>query len=290
MRSSIRVVSAAVLAAGLGLTPVSAAVNGTQWAVVSPVFKGRDLSFIRFFNGSLIGSSTFTVMVISSAGRTWSANITIPKSASVQYALTTAGGPPNIETVTGADFGDTNSTYAVYIQNPDATAGYQHVTYNFGNTFFENASTCRYSLNDAIITNNNALVLTNVHTANSTMTNWPATVIIHNYWNAAVTYKLTVVDSNTGATLGTLNQPVGANATASLSMQSIHGAIGLVADPSQNHVNIFFTDTTATVPYAAVSHVETNASFNDATFNLTNACAVNPPPNQPTGGGGFIGY
>jgi hypothetical protein len=121
------------------------------------------------------------------------------------------------------------------------------------------------------------------------MANWPATVVMHNFWNAAVTYRLTVVDSNSGATLGTMTQNIAANATVNLSMQSIQSTIGL-NNPSQNHVNIFFTDPTGAVPYISASHVETNSSLTNATFNLTTACAVNAPVNSNTGGGGFVGY
>ncbi len=287
MRSSIRVIAAAVMAVGLGLTPASAAVNGTQWAVIAPVFTGTTLSYIRLFNGSLTGASTFTVMVVSSSGQTWSANVSIPKSASVQYALTAAGGVPNIAALTGADISGTN-TFAVYVSNSDATAGYQHVTFNSGNDFFENVSLCRYTLADAIATNNNSYVLLNLHNANTTFTKWPSSIVLHNYWNAAVTYRLTVVDANSGATLGQMTQNIGANASATLSMQSVASTLGLAA--SVNHVNVFVNDPTGAAPYVSVGHMVTNASLNSS-FNLTPACAVQAPANSNAGGGGgFVGY
>ena len=286
MRSSLRLISAAVIAAGLGLTPASAAVNGTQWAVIAPTFTGTTLSYIRLFNGSLTGSSTFSVMVVSSTGQTWSSTVSIPKSASVQYALTAAGGSPDIATLTGADI-NANNTYAVYLQSADATAGYQHVTFNAGNDFFENASLCRYTLADAMATNNNSYVLLNVHNANTTMSKWPSSLALHNYWNAAVTYRLTVVNAGTGAALGQMTQVVGANSTSTVSMQTVQSTLGIPA--SVNQVNVFVNDPTGAAPYVAVGHMVTNASLNSA-FNLTTACAVNAPANTSVGGGGFVGY
>ena len=112
---------------------------------------------------------------------------------------------------------------------------------------------------------------------------------MHNYWNAASTYRLTMVDAATGATMGTMNQRIGANSTVTMSMQSIQSGMGL-GTPSQNHVNLFFSDVSSGAPYVTVSHVETNNSLANATFNLTNACAVNAPATTSTGGGGFVGY
>ncbi len=291
MRSSLRLISAAVIAAGLGLLPASAAVNGTSWAVLAPTFTGTTMSYIRLFNGSLTGSSTFTVMMIGSpSGRTYgSGNVSIPKSASIQYPLLTSAGSPSIQSITkSADLNGGDTAFTVYVQSPDITSGYQHVTYNSGNTFFENVSTCRYTLNDSIITNNNSMVLLNVHAANSGMSNWPSTVVIHNFWNAATTYKLTVVDADTGSTVGTMNQLIAANSTAALTMQSIQSTLGKT--PPNNGVNIFVTDPTGAQPNASATHITSNGTLTNSTFNLTLACAVNAPVTTSVGGGGFVGY
>jgi hypothetical protein len=287
-------VSAAAMATAFALCtcgPVSAqvekasALNGTLYAVIAPTYTGVTQSYIRLMNASLTGATTFSVTVVGTpSGRNMgTANISVPKSASPQYALTDIITLANAGSLTNGDTG-----YALYIQNPDSAAGFQHVAYNNNNFFFENASVCKYLLNEVLLNTNNAQVMTNVHT--SQLASYPSTLQIHNYWNAAVGYRLTVVDAKTGATIGQLTRTVGANATLAIPFSDIESALSFTPTSSQAHVNVFLNDPTGSQPYATFSQAIVNNNLS-AQINMSTACAVNAPANSSgTGGGGVVGY
>ena len=106
----------------------------------------------------------------------------MPRNASPQYPLSTIVSDAHAAALNGGDV-----SYSLYIQNPEPTSGYQHVTYNGVTNLFDNASVCATLLNQAITSVSNSLVMTNVHT--TTLSGFPATVDIHNYWNAMGTYS-----------------------------------------------------------------------------------------------------
>ena len=261
-----------------------AALNGTLYAVVAPTYTGSTTSFIRLFNGAT-NSSTFSITVVGSpSGRTMgTATIQVPSNAAPQYPLSdivaaaSAGGLTN---------GDTS--YALYIQNADSTAGYQHVTFNRGNLFFENNSICKQLLSPTVVAINNAQVLTNVHT--SRLSAFPSTITLSNYWNGPVTYRLTVRDAVTGGMIGQVNVQAAANATYAIPESQLESQIPFTPTSSQSHVNVFIVDASGSAPNA-VSGVSITNNTLAAEINMSTACAINALPSSGTGGdGGFSGY
>jgi hypothetical protein len=266
-----------------------AALNGTLYAVIAPAYHNPSSteSYIRLFNGGST-TSTFSVTVVGSpSGQNYgTANIQVPRSASPQYSLT------QIRTLANAGgLRPGDDRFSLYIQNPEPTAGYQHVIYNAQTTFFENASVCANLLNQAIAAAGfNTAVLTNVHT--SRLASYPSEVTLHNYWNAPVTYRVTVIDNNTGAVLGTpVNIQTAANASYAMPMSFFEAQAGVTPNASQSHVNLFVTDPTGGPAYNVLGQGIVNQASN-AQINMSTVCAVNAALNSGggIGGGGLNGY
>ncbi len=268
-------------------TEKPAAINGTLYAVIAPTYDGSNgtQSFFRLFNGAAT-ATTFSITVVGSpTGRTYgTGTVLVPSNASPQYSLseirTIAN---NAATLNGGD-----TSYAVYLQNPEVTAGYQHVTYNNGNGFFENASVCSRLLNDAIRTVSNSAVLLNVTT--SVPTAYPSTVQIHNVWNAAVTYRFTVVAANDGAIKGSVNVQTAANASYSMPFTFFQNSVTWTPTASQIYANLIVTDVSGAAPSEILGQSIVNQTLS-AEINMTTACAVNAA--AASGGvadGGLNGY
>lgn len=190
-------------------TEDASTLNGTLYAVIAPTFDGSNVttSFFRFVNGGA-ASSQFSVSVVGSpSGDSYgTALIDVPTRASPQYSLSglrTLAGAPGLEN------GDTS--FALYMQNTDPASGYQHVIFNNDNSFFENASICGTTFEDALSAVANSKVLINVHT--SLLAPWPSQIEIHNFWNAPVTYTVTIVEAVTGTVMGQVNVDTEANSS-----------------------------------------------------------------------------
>lgn len=256
------------------------ALNGSLYAIVAPTFSGTTSSFIRLFNGGS-ATATFSVSVLGSpSGNTYgTANISVPVRAAPQYSLTDIRTLANAGALTG---GDTN--YSLYIQSTEPTAGYQHVTFNSTNNFFENVSSCRYLLNHTIAGVVNSAVLTNVHTTR--LAAFPSQVEIHNYFNASTQFRLSVISARTGDVRGQMNVTLAANESRSLSMASIESSVNWQPTAEESHANIVVTDPTGAAPTVLLGQSIVNQSLS-ANISMSTACAVNPP--SSSGGGGGLG-
>jgi hypothetical protein len=291
--------------AGLGLAPPSAAaaaeraaraekaqsaekaaaINGTLYAVVAPTFNNPagTLSYIRLFNGAA-GPSNFSITIVGSpSGNTYgTANIQVARSASPQYTLTQILQNANAGPLAGGD-----TSYSLYIQNPDPMSGYQHVTYNAVNGFFENVSVCSKLLNQALAENTSSAVLTNVHTTR--IAAYPSQVELHNYWNAPVTYRVTVLDAATGEVKGAVNVQTAANASYTMPMSFFQNAVGWTPTENQFHANLVVTDPSGGPPYNLLGQSIVNQQLS-ATINMSTVCAVNTSAGSYSGGPGLNGY
>ncbi|MDX2144491.1 MAG: hypothetical protein SFV19_14130 [Rhodospirillaceae bacterium] len=260
----------------------AAALNGTLYAVVAPTYNGAGgtLSYLRLFNGASAPSNFSITVVGSPTGRTYgTANIQVGRSASPQYTLTQILQNANAAALNGGD-----TSYALYIQNPDAAAGYQHVTYNSVNGFFENVSVCNALLNQAVGTISSSAVLTNVHT--SRIAGYPSQVEFHNYWNAPVTYRVTLVDSATGTVVGSpVNVQTAPNASYSMPFTFFEQQAGWAPTANQFHANLVITDTSGGPPYNLVGQSIVNSTLS-ANVSMSTACAVNKPASAGDYGGG----
>lgn len=292
MRTTARLMVLAATLLGT-TTGAQAALNGTLYAVVAPVYDGTtgSQSFIRLYGGVASASSTFTIRVISTTtGAQLGGVVTIPvpKNASPQIGLST------ILTLAGASAADHG--YSLYIQNSEPTAGYQHVTFNGSSGLFENNSACAHTLNEVVTAAYPSLVLTNLHTNLISTTTYPMQVDIHNYWNAAVTYGVYVYDAGTadatgavragsGAMVGSKQYTIAANSSLSMSMSKLQQDIGWTATGSQLHANIIVTEVANQAPAELLTAVVVNNSPSlSGTTNMSFACSVNAPPAATTGG------
>lgn len=253
----------------LGNPATAQAIDGSLYGVIGPTFSGTLNSYIRLFNGGGAASTFNITLVGSPSGRTYgTAAISIPKNASPQYSLASIVSLANAAALNGGD-----KSYSMYIKNSEIASGFQHVTYDSFTGFFENVNACRYTFN-------NPNVLINVHSS-LFAANYPSVVELHNYYSAATTYSLTVVDGVTGATLGSMNQNVGANATVELSILTIEQAIGFAPTANQQHLNIFVTNPSGGEAKQIASHLVNNVPLH-AALNLTTICAINAQSSSPT--------
>lgn len=287
---------AIVLAVVLGISPCArAALNGALYTVAAPIYDGSSgsTSYLRLFGG-VTAASTFTINVVATAtGATLgTAAITVPKMASPQLSFATVLGLARAGMA--ADHG-----YALYIQNPDRTAGYQHVTFNGTSGLFENSSSCATLLSQAVTAFYPSLIVTNVHT-DRLAEGYPTQIDIHNYWNAPVTYGIHVYDAGTadtttgairagsGSPVGSTSYTIAANATLSLAFTKIQQDIRWTAGSSQLHANIIVSEIFDQPPTESVGVSIVNTKLGGV-VNMAYACAVNAPPANPASGGGTGG-
>ncbi len=259
------------------------AVNGTLYAVVAPTYNGTGgtTSYLRLFNGGA-AAATFSITVVGSPSAfTYGvATFSVPSGASPQYSLQ--------EILTAANAAALNDTsFSLYIQSAEPSAGYQHVTFNTTNLFFENSSSCAYALNHTIKSLVDSQVLMNVHT--TLFPTYPAQVEIHNTWNASVNYKVTVREAKTGVVKGQVPVTITANTTYIKPMSFFQDAVGWTPGSGEFHANLVVTNAAGGAPAVMLGQSIVNQTVSNALVNMSAACAVNAPVAASTGGGGFGG-
>lgn len=298
MRSAMAWILAFGLSAPVAANDVEkpSALNGSQYAVISPLYDGTggSMSYIRLFNGQGT-TTTFNITVVKADNAIIPAlgtvSIQVPSHASPQYPLVAAGGSNSIFSQAGvAD--SPGTTYALYIQDTDPLTGYEHVTFNGITTLFENSSLCTSLVNQQLATNN-TVALPNVHT--SQIPGYPSTISIANYSSASTTVTLTIVDAATGNTVGTMNKTIGTNATLLLPESQIESQLNFRPTSAQPHINILFTNAAGGAPPIEVGQSIVNSQLGGA-INMSGACAVNPvstataTPALPTAYCGIVTY
>ncbi len=268
------------------------AVVGSNYAVITGAIDGLGQlnSYIRLFNGGA-ASTNFSITIVNSAtGQTvgTTATVQVPPLASKQMILhdilvlvapgTAAGG-----------------TYALYIQAPEATAGYQHVVFNGASDLFENASLCKTLLNQVVAPVSNSIVMINVHTSLIEDFGYPMRLEFHNFADTAKTYVAKVYDAYSGTLKGQINISAQANTSYTIPfVTNVQKAASVNWTPSaaanEFWANVVITDSSGAAPNATVGAViDTSRKLGTlASSNMSMACAVNAVTTS-TGGGGFGG-
>ncbi|MCC6914392.1 MAG: hypothetical protein IT566_11875 [Rhodospirillaceae bacterium] len=250
------------------------AVNGSLYAVVAPLYIGTGgfYSYLRLFNGGA-ATATFTVTVVGSPTGTnyGTATFQIPARASIQYSMS--------QVLVGANATirapDTN--FSFYLQSTEPLAGYQHVTHSPDATFFQNASVCKWTIQDAVSAVAPSAVLTHVHTSQLAAQGYPSAIELHNFANVAATYRFTIVESTSGNIVGEMNFPTRANASYTIPWSDIEGQINWNPTSSQIYANIVVSDVSGAAPAVLLGQTVINDRL-EATLNVTTMCAVNAPP------------
>lgn len=248
----------------------ASALNGELFAIIAPTYNDPSgtTSYLRLYNAN-VQPSTYSITVVGSpSARVYgTANVSVPPLASPQYTLAQILSLTKSSALVGGD-----TSYSLYLQNPDDTAAYQHVTYNTANGFFENASVCRALLNQHEIPTFQRVSVPNVHT--SVLAGYPSQVVIHNYWDAPITYRLTVTDSATGTQVGTMTLPMGINSTVTLPFSAIEQQIGWKPTASQFHANVLVTEVGNGYAPAIIGQNIRNQGLG-ADINMSLVCAIN---------------
>ncbi len=248
----------------------ASALNGVLYAVISHTLNGAggSLSYIRLVNAAETKTKFNITVVGSPSGRTYgSADIEVNAMASPQYSLTQI-----LSLTKSADLSGGDTTYSLYLQNPEHLAGYQHIVYNSNTRFFENASACNSLLAQHQISDLVSLTLPNVHT--SRLPDFPSVVQIHNYWDLPITYRVTVTDSATGAVIGTVDLPTVANASYSYPFSFFEQKLNWTPSASQFHANLFFKEIGGGFPPVNLAQSVRNQALG-ADINMSVVCSVN---------------
>jgi hypothetical protein len=277
------------------------ALDGTDatkhYAVITPLFLGTQSaggsqSFIRLFNGKVTGSSTFTVTVVGQpSGRVMGNALTlpVPKASSIQYSIQEITSFASAGSFTNGD-----SNYALYVQNSDNEAGFQHAVYDWSNNYFENASNCTSTINEQMLALHNALVIPSVHTSKAGGGNFPSTIVVHNYGPVAANYELDIYHAgdhtagvantfiaNSGKhTCGFQTGSIASNGSRSFNFQTgIETTTGeCKIDSDQTYANIVLTNLNGGPPNATVQHNIRVSAFNGVS-NFSAVCAINKVAN-----------
>jgi hypothetical protein len=248
----------------------TSALNGVLYAVISHLSLGAggSLSYIRLFNADDTKNKFSITVVGSPSGRTYgTTDIEVAPRASPQFTITQILGLANAPTLNGGD-----TSFALYVQNPEHQAGYQHVVYNTATRFFENASACNSLLGQHQISESESLSLANVHT--SRIPEYPSQILIHNYWDLPITYRVTVTDATNGAVIGTVDIPTAANASYTYPFSFFEDKLGWVPNATQPHANLFFKEISNGFPPINVGHSIRNQALG-ADINMGLVCSVN---------------
>jgi hypothetical protein len=213
----------------------TATLNSNFYNVIGPTFNGSDgnQSFIRLGNGGA-ATTTFTITVVGSPSGTvyGTGQVQVPPSASPQYSLST------ILTTTGAGpLANNDTSYSLYIQDPDSALSFQHVIFNGSNLFFENVSECHFAPTGDYSGLNGKLA--NVHT--TVLSGYPAQIYIHNYAKAAATYNVSIYDNNTGTLIGTVPLTLQANSTYATPFSWFQQQLNWTPSSTQQHANMSFS-------------------------------------------------
>lgn len=261
------------------------AVNGTLYAVVAPLYVGEGgfFSYLRLFNGGA-STATFTVAVVGSGTATnyGTATFQIPPRASIQHSMSQVLVGANAVTRDAADV-----QFSFYIQSTEPLAGYQHVTHSPGASYFNNASVCKWTIQDAVSAVAPSAILTNVHTGPLASQGYPASIELHNYAATAVTYRFTVIEAASGNIVGETTFPTRANGSYTIPWAQIESAVNWSPLANQIYANVVVTDTAGAIPAVVVGQTVANGPL-ASTLNVTTMCAVNRPTGLGGDGGGVI--
>lgn len=250
------------------------AVNGALYAVVAPLYIGTGgfYSYLRLFNGGA-STATFSVTVVGSPTGTsyGTATFQVPPRASIQYSMS--------QVLVGANATirapDTN--FSFYLQSTEPLAGYQHVTHSPDATFFQNASVCKWTIQDAVNAVAPSAILTHIHTSQLASQGYPSAIELHNLASTAVTYRMTIIESSSGNVVGEINFPTRANASYTIPWSDIEGQINWNPTSSQIYANMVVSDVSGAAPAVLLGQTVINDRL-QATLNVTTMCAINAPP------------
>jgi len=253
----------------LACTFISALAAGSafaQTAAITPLYDGSSgslQSYLRLYNAGE-APSTFTVRVVDTTSGTTlgAASLAVPAGASVQYPV--AAGANAIYTLAGVAAGGTK---ALYVENADPLAGYQHVSFNTVSALFENNSVCRTSMSQQLAAQGRQ-ALTNVHSSRFAGT-YPSAVTLHNSASAPTSVQVTARDAATGTALGQINRTIGAHGTATIAPGDVEAALGIATPPL--HYNLEVSGAAAPV---ALAHTIGVAQLGGE-VNMSEICAVN---------------
>ncbi len=265
------------------------AVNGSLYAVVAPLYVTPPfLSYLRLFNGGA-SAATFTITVVGSgtAVAYGTATYTVATAATRQLSMSTILVDANAVTRNSAD-----EQFSFYIQSPQPLAGYQHVTLHESAKFFENASVCKYNLQDVVREASSQMVLPSIHTTRLSTAGYPSQIELHNFANATVTYRFYIRDEASGSLVGQMDFLTRANASYTIPWSDIESTIGFVPRADQIRANLIVTDPSGAPPAILLGQTIVNTTLG-VSINMTNACAVNQGVTTGDGGGlpgGGISY
>jgi hypothetical protein len=270
-----------------GATERPQAVNGSLYAVVAPLYLGLNgdpISYLRLFNGGA-SAATFTVKIVGSpTGKDYgTATFSIPTAATRQYALFQVLEAAGNVAITAPD-----TNFSLYIQSAEPLAGYQHVTHKPSVSYFENASVCKATIQDVVLSASNQMVLPSVHSTRLSDAGYPSSVELHNYANAAITYRFYVREETSGALVGQTDFATQANSSYTIPWSQIQSAAGWNPAADQLRANLIVTDPSGAPPAILLGHTIINNTLG-VTLNMTTACAVNKPTTSGGGGDGGVG-
>jgi hypothetical protein len=246
----------------------AAAINGALYSVIENATDGTAgpaTSYVRFYNG-MAAASSFSIRIIGSQSSTaygQAATVQIPANASVQYSLPQLMVLAGVAAGAGTANGDTS--YSVYLQDPDATTGYQHIVFDPINSFFENASVCgNGSLTATTLAANNTIVIPNADT--SVIGSYPSEIVLHNYSTTTETLRVQLIDAgllqndghtistSAGTAVGQLTMFVPANGTVFEPLANLQSTAKWTPSASQPQVNVVISDITGAQPTLVVQH------------------------------------
>ena len=309
-RKALGMVLALALIAGLISSAQAqeraAAINATtgNYAVIAPIFTSGSgpFSYIRLvYAGDQNTTSTYSITIVGAqTGQVYGHSFTVqvPHMGGAQFAI------DQLVQFAGATFNSFSggdSGYAVYIQDTDPEAGYQHVVFNQVSQLFENISTCGSLLNEQVVAGHNQLVLSYIHTSKGPVkpgTTYPSAIQIHNYYNVPITYTITVFNAGSqthsvspASTSGLQscqirNNTIPANTTMTLSESTIEANSSCTFFSDEDYINLTIADQTGGPPNAVATHL-VHASAYGSDVTLTDVCAVNkvvPVSTGATGG------
>lgn len=256
--------------------------NGNLYGVVAPLYVGEGgfFSYLRLFNGGAT-TATFFVTVVGSGTATsyGTATIQIPPRASIQHSMSNILVAANAVTRNAADV-----QFSFYIRSTEPLAGYQHATHSPGASYFQNASVCRWTIQEAVSAVAPSSVLTHIHTSRLAAQGYPSAIELHNYAASPATYRFSVIEATSGVVVGEMTFPARANASYTIPWSQIETAINWSPLADQIYANVVVSDTTGAIPAIVLGQTVTNQALG-ATLNVTTMCAVNRPTSLGSDGG-----
>jgi hypothetical protein len=283
----------------LGVSPTQAkpaehertqSLDGRLYAVIAPLYVTPPfLSYIRLVNAGDTPAA-FTIAVLGSGTSTTygTAIYLVPTAATLQLSMAQILVAANAVTRNEAD-----GQFSFYIQSAAPLAGYQHITFSETTRFFQNASVCKYKLQEVQKEVTSQVMLSSIHTSRLAAAGYPSQIELHNFANAPVTYRFYIRDEATGTLLnpGGMDFPTRANASYIIPWSQIESQIGFNPTEQQLRANLIAIDPSGAPPQILLSQTIVNTALS-VSINMTNTCAVNKPVSigdggLPVGGGGI---